>query len=456
MYRRLIAHTLHVTCVFIILLAIFLLSPNRQLADSNYAMLLSEEIYRHGDFYLDRYMKPPLDPAKYPGMAGGDYPYMIEPIKGHLYYFYPPGSSILSVPYVAVANRFGVSAVGPGEQYDVGGEMAIQSGLAALLMAAFGACVFITAHLVTGSFAWSYVVAGGTALGTQVWSTASRVVWSHTWGILLLSLAILYLVGQQRQRWRINPIVLASLLIWTYFVRPTDAISYALVSVYVAVKLRSLLLPYVVTSLVWVGLFVLYSEYYFGRLLPTQYVLSSGFELNPPLMLQTLAGLLLSPSRGVLVFSPVLLVVAFWAARYRRFLPFPGLFVLGAAACVLQLVLVSSWKIWWGGHSFGPRLLADVVPWLALLAIAAVSAWRCASARDAAAPGQVLVARYAELAVAGALLALSVWINGRGAISIDTAWWNDRPVPVDVQPDRVWDWRQPQFLAGPPPASGAP
>jgi hypothetical protein len=225
------------------------------------------------------------------------------------------------------------------------------------------------------------------------------------------------------------------------------------VSIYVAFKLRSGLVLYVVTSLVWVGLFVLYSEDSFGRLLPTQYVLSSGFELNASTMVQTLAGLLVSPSRGLIVFSPLLLVVGFWAVRYRRFLPFRALFGVAAVACTLQLLLVSSWKIWWGGHSYGPRLLADVVPWLALLAIAAVTARRCGHAHHVRASG--LVARSAEFAVAGALLGLSIWINWRGANSVDTAWWNALPVSVDVNPGRVWDWSQPQFLAGLLPESDA-
>jgi hypothetical protein len=50
--------------------------------------------------------------------------------------------------------------------------------------------------------------------------------------------------------------------------------------------------------------------------------------------------------------------------------------------------------------------------------------------------------------VAGALLlALSIGINGRGAISEATAMWNVRPVSVDEHPERLWDWRDPQFLA---------
>jgi len=437
---------LQLVLVFAVSLAAFALSPNRQLTDSHYTMLLSEELYRHHDFYLDAYFTPPLDTAIYPGIPPGDaYPYMIERVQGHLYYFYPPGSSILSVPFVAVMNHFGLSSVGPGQKYDQVGELAIQGRVAAVLMAAFTVCVFLTALFQTGSPGWSYVIAFGTALGTQIWSTASRVVWSHTWGVLLLGLAILYLVGGEQRRWRINPVVLATLMVWTFFVRPTNAIACLVVSVYVLLRLRSILVGYLATSLIWLGAFVAYSEYHFGRLLPRQYLQGGGFELNVADQLQGLAGLLASPSRGILVFSPVLIVVIVWLVRHRRFVPSPALVTLAVAACALQLLLVSSWKIWWGGFAYGPRLLTDLVPWLALLATAAAVAWmRVGAGGHAAHPRGV---RGAELAVAGVLLGLSVWINWRGANSFATAWWNVLPVGLDVAPGRVWDWSQPQFLA---------
>jgi hypothetical protein len=433
-----------VIVVFVISLAAFALSPNRQLTDSYYSMLLSEEIYRHHDVYLDAYFRPPLDPTKYPGITSGEYPYMIEQEWGHLFYFYPPGSSILSVPFVAVLNFYGFSPVGPNDEYDPNGELAIQGRIAAVLMAAFTACVFLMANLLTASRGWSYVIAFGTAFGTQIWSTASRVLWSHTWGVLLLGLAILYLVGGEQRRWRVNPVILATLMVWTFFVRPTNAIAYAAVSVYVVLRLRSILVGYLVTSLAWMGTLVLYSEFYFGEILPAQYRQAGGFELNVADQLWALAGLLVSPSRGVLIFSPVLLVVCLWLLRYWRWLPSRGLVLVAVSVCGLQVLLLTSWKVWWGGFAFGPRLLTDVVPWLSLLATAAVVAWRRAGLSASAGRARI---RGSELVLAGVLLGLSVWIHWRGANSIATAWWNVSPVSLDVAPGRVWDWSQPQFLA---------
>jgi hypothetical protein len=311
-------------------------------------------------------------------------------------------------------------------------------------MAAFTTCVFLTAYLMCGSLIWSYVIAFGTALGTQIWSTASRVLWSHTWGVLLLGLAILYLVGGEQRRWRVNPMILATLMAWTFFVRPTNAIAYAVVSAYVVLRLRSILAGYLAASPVWMIVYVFYSERLFGTILPADYRQGGGFQVNVAVQLQALAGLLASPSRGVLVFCPVLLILVFWLVRYRRLLPSRGLVLAAVSICGLQLLLLSSWKEWWGGFAYGPRLLTDLVPWLALLAMAAVAAWTRAGTNSSISHVRT---RGVELVVAGVLLGLSVCIQWRGANAFATAWWNVYPLSLDVAPQRVWDWSQPQFLA---------
>ncbi|PYS81494.1 MAG: hypothetical protein DMF70_09205 [Acidobacteria bacterium] len=53
----------------------------------------------------------------------------------------------------------------------------------------------------------------------------------------------------------------------------------------------------------------------------------------------------------------------------------------------------------------------------------------------------------AEIAFGAALLLISVGINARGAMNGATAVWNQKPVNVDEHPERVWDWKDPQFLA---------
>ena len=44
--------------------------------------------------------------------------YQLELVNGRLYYHLPPGTSILSIPFVAVMNAFGVSAANPDRTHN--------------------------------------------------------------------------------------------------------------------------------------------------------------------------------------------------------------------------------------------------------------------------------------------------------------------------------------------------
>src|SRR5262249_134082 len=48
----------------------------------------------------------------------------------------------------------------------------------------------------------------------------------------------------------------------------------------------------------------------------------------------------------------------------------------------------------------------------------------------------------------GALAAISVAMHAQGALNAATVAWNRFPADIDSDPIRVWEWRQPQFLAG--------
>ncbi|MEP6922770.1 MAG: hypothetical protein ABI967_16755 [bacterium] len=169
--------------IFAFTLLVFLISHVHQVADSSYSVMLSQGLLDHGSFVLDSYALPRYDPTWHGYYFKNGPIYQLEVAGGHVYYHFPPGTSILSTPFVAVLNRFGVSAVNADGTYNPLGEAMIEVGLAALLMAILATVFFYTAMLLLPP-RWSAVVALGGALGTQVYSTASRALWSDTWGIL--------------------------------------------------------------------------------------------------------------------------------------------------------------------------------------------------------------------------------------------------------------------------------
>lgn len=440
--RRLSSTTLSAAIIFVLTFSIFLFSRIRQVADSEYSMLLSQSLLSHRSFTLDEYALPRHEPVWHGYYFKNGTVYQLEITGGHLYYHLPPGSSILSTPFVAAFNLFGISAANADGTYNRLGEVKIEAVLAAFLMALLAVIFFYTARLML-PVAWSIVVALGGALGTQVYSTASRALWSDTWGILLLGAVVFLLLRSEIGKRRFNPILLASLLSWMYFVRPTFSVHIIAVTIYLFIYHRRLFLPVAITGAAWLAAFVFYSWVHFGQLLPSYYRAS---RLQFDTFWVALAGNLISPSRGLLVYVPSLLFVAFLLARYRSSLAERRLVWLSLAIITGHLIVISSFSHWWGGHSFGPRFTTGLVPWFVLLGILAIKAmldWREQHAVDSSSAG------WRVQFVCGALLLLmSAFIHTRGAASHATWLWNMRPMEIDQHPERLWDWRQPQFLAG--------
>jgi hypothetical protein len=452
--RRFSTTTIAGAIIFVLTLSIFLVSRIRQVADSEYSMLLSQSLLSHRTFALDAYALPRHEPVWHGYYFKNGPLYQLEINGGRLYYHLPPGSSILSAPFVAVFNLFGVSAVNADGTYNRRGEVMIEASLAALLMAGLSVIFFYTARLLL-PVNWSIVLAFGGALGTQVYSTASRALWSETWGILLLGVVIFLLLRSAGGKRPFNPLWLASLLSWMYFVRPTFSVHILAVAVYVFISHRQLFLPLALTGAAWLGLFILYSWTHFGQLLPNYY---SASRLQSDAFWEALLGNLFSPARGLLVYVPTLFFVAYLLARYRRHLLHQRLVWLSLVIITGHLLVISSFSHWWGGHSFGPRFSTGLVPWFVLLGILGLKAmlvWR-----EQNPTGSTRAGWRVQLASGALLLLMSAFINTRGAASHATWLWNMRPLEIDQHPERLWDWSQPQFLAGmlptPPPAKENP
>jgi hypothetical protein len=427
--------------IFIITFFFFLTSPVRQVADSNYSMLVSQSLLDHGSFTLDRYVIPGFNSSLPTEPQPNLKPYQLQLKGNHIYYYFPPGSSVLSVPYVAFMRLLGFSPVDDQAVFNYWGERSIEISLAALLMGVLSSVFFYTSRILL-PLSWSVVIAIGGALGTQVWSTTSRGLWSDTWGIFLLGFVVWMLLAQEAGVRPVRPVLLASLLSWTYFVRPTYGIPIIAIVGYMLISYPSRSVRFLMTGVAWLFAFILYSRYHFGQSLPDYYQANRLTFDSFPL---AFAGNLISPSRGLLIFVPIIVFVFYLIVRYKKELTYRRLVVVSMFIIAAHLILVAGFSPWWGGHCYGPRYTAGLIPWFVLLGILSIKAALTAQEKS---DSTKLYNRWKiEQVLGGIMLACSMTINGNGAVNRRTSNWNLRPVNVDERPERVWDWRDPQFLA---------
>ena len=141
-------------------------------------------------------------------------------------------------------------------------------------------------------------------------------------------------------------------------------------------------------------------------------------------------GLLLSPSRGLFVFSPIALIPLLAApVMWRQRLDAGDNW--WSAAALLQFAGYATYSMWWGGHTYGPRYLLDALIPLVPAAAAGV-AW-------------VMARRWRQV-VGGLALTWSIVVAATGAFCYPHDGWNTHPTSVDTHHDRLWDWRDPQIV----------
>jgi hypothetical protein len=223
-------------------------------------------------------------------------------------------------------------------------------------------------------------------------------------------------------------------LAFSYVIRPTNSVSIFFLTLYVFFKYRRYLVGYLLSSLVVAVPFVLFSLRTYDAMFPPYY---SPTRLGlGELFLEALAGNLVSPARGLFVYSPVLLFSVYgFVLKLRTKIKvldvFLALIVLG------HWVAVSSFGHWWGGHCFGPRFFTDVLPYLAYFMAPFISKL-----------SYLQKSRTAFVAIFICLAIFSFWVHWRGANDLATWEWSGKPINVDTYPWRLWDWSDIPFLRG--------
>lgn len=115
------------------------------------------------------------------------------------------------------------------------------------------------------------------------------------------------------------------------------------------------------TALVGVGGYALYNTYRYGVPWQTGYQITKGeFFTTPPWV--GFYGITLSPLRGLVWYTPVLVLAVPGFRRLWRSHPLDARLLIGVIAT--YFALFSTWWMWWGGFAWGPRFLLPIIPLL--------------------------------------------------------------------------------------------
>lgn len=196
-------------------------------------------------------------------------------------------------------------------------------------------------------------------IGTSVFST-SQALWQHPAAVLFLVIALSAFERLEASPTSSDQHLLASIaalgLTLAAASRPATIPMCGVLLLFLIARARPHATRILLAVLIPVTLVATYNTLFFGAPWRFGPGLSGRFGAAFP---ESVAGLLISPARGLLVFTPIALVTL-WSlvTLARRSALARGLL----AAAATHFAFISIWNEWHGGESFGPRLLTDLLP----------------------------------------------------------------------------------------------
>jgi len=330
--------------------------------DTAPATLLPFALLRHGRLTFEGTgLDPPLLP-----LQADPLPYFLVRRGERIASKYSPAMGLLAAPVYlpAALGRFDARAA----------DVAQLGKLAAAVLTALGAgCV----HAAAARLAGPRFAAAGTALyvlGTPVLSVLGQSLWLHTGAALGFSIALLGLTGWDHSSRRLGALVgLGTGLALSC--RPVDLVLTLGVGAALW-QIRPRAVPWMAAATsIPVLLLAVYQWRVFGSPLATGYGAEAREGWTTPPW-QGVLGLLLSPGRGLLVQSPVLLL-SLGALLHAGRGSSPRWFAPLGISVALLVCVMGQWWVWWGGFSPGNRMLSDALPLLGVsLACGLRDAWQ--------------------------------------------------------------------------------
>ena len=393
---------------------------------------LNDRTIWSGDTIPARYLPLSLvreldfDFDEFPFLHESTLPYFLTSSHGHIISTYPPWASVLALPVYLGPALLGVDATSPLLMMD------LEKRAAMLITAVSVILLFFALQRVTlQKTAWFIAIIY--AFGTSSFSISSQALWQHGPVQLFLALTIFCIVkGFETSRFSAYSGFALSCAVIS---RPINLIVAFPVVAYIVHKQRDQIVGFLLAGVPPLLLFNAYNTFYFGSPFTTgigtavvtpSAVISTHLSLFNTPIFSGIAGVLVSPGRGLLVYSPVfmvLIVSMIVAWREPRYLYLRYLSV----APLLLLIVVSKWTGWWGGDCYGPRLLADVTPILCFLLYPTIDYFK----------GKKAV-KYVLIALAVLSIGMHAVGAAREGVVGEKTW--TAHYEIGRHPERLWSW----------------
>jgi len=320
------------------------------------ASLLPIVLLTEGRIYFDSYEKHYKD-------TGNPVYFFVHTNRG-LVSSYPLATGLLATPIYAIPVLWWKVTHSPTieEWIRFAGimEKAAAAAIASIsIIVFFYICCALNCREVT-----AFWLSAAFAFGSEVWSTSSQGLWMHGPGILFMLLSTLLALRQAQAPSSKLALLLGLSCGIAIAVRLNNVLFVGPILCWILCEQpRRFLLTLLSTSVVVIALLA-YNKACYGNFTGTY-----GMSFETP-FLTGLEGVLFSPARGLVIYFPLTLFAILGLAKVTRGpVTHRSIYLAFVVFISAGIVSVSKWGMWWGGHSYGPRLLAEIQPFLLLASI---------------------------------------------------------------------------------------
>ncbi|MFA4876914.1 MAG: glycosyltransferase family 39 protein [Methanoregula sp.] len=287
---------------------------------------------------------------------------------GHYYSLFPVVTPILVLPLYALQYLILSACSMPlTESSPVLNSIFITGHVASALIATLCCLVFYFTVKKLVSDRVAFISTLILAFATTTWSISSQALWQHGMVELLLILMIWLIIRNEECPSNFNLAGLGILAGLFLFNRPPDAVLLLPILGYVLFLHRNRLHYFLAAGIAGGLPFLCYNYFIFGNVFGGYIKNIALFHLDWQFWTNFLA-LLISPNRGLLVYSPVLIlaIIGFFLLDMIKNRKIALLLKWFGPVILLDVLVYCFFYDWMGGYSFGPRFLTGLLPVLVL------------------------------------------------------------------------------------------
>jgi hypothetical protein len=260
------------------------------------------------------------------------------------------------------------------------------------------------------------------AFGSEAWSTSSQGLWMHGPGISLMLLSTFLALRHERASSLGSAMLLGLCCGTAVAVRLNNILFVGALLCWILWQGHRHFIPILVSAAIVVIPLVAFNKACYGT-----FTGSYGVDFTTP-FLSGLEGSLFSPARGLFIYFPLTIfaITGFVNAFRKPDTAHRTIYLVFFLFIGASIVSVSKWAMWWGGFSYGPRLFAEVQPFLLLSSVPT-----CKTIFEQRQPKLGRLVFFLLFAWSSSTQALGAYVPSD---------WNFAPKSVDKAPGRVWDW----------------